>query len=251
VSDPKARPPILFVGDVHGNVDAVADIDIYAQNVGACAVVSVGDFGVLWRPDPLKKYFDKRGRQGKKTFPWITCGGNHEHWVNWFEMAEGIPNDQLVELAPACFFAQRGSVHKIGGRRIAFLGGAESTDKAFRTEGRDWWPQESPTRVDFERFFDSLETGPEIVVTHDCPTEAGDHGHPDRADQPTPKMLQRCIALTGKRPRLWAYGHHHNTRVTEATDVRGTTTYACTGLEGQGYRLNDDNEITLFGRIHQ
>jgi hypothetical protein len=240
---------ILYVGDLHGNLDATARLDAFAIARGCEAVVQVGDFGLRWKPDPLGKFFDKRGRQARKqratrkSVPWFTCGGNHEYWPIWKELeAASDPGDPLVELAPDVFYVKRGRVFVIDGLRHGFLGGAESSDRHSRTEGKNWWPEESPSRAELELFFENVDdVHLDVVVTHDAPLETGTFRHEDRAEQPTCRGLSRVVELAARRPRVWMFGHHHNHGTVDRQDVRGgvqvMTSYFGCGLEGQGWLL--------------
>ena len=234
---------ILYVGDLHGSVAATVNLDALAIELGATAVVQVGDMGLRWQPDALGRFFDKRGRQAKKLnarrkmIRWYTAGGNHENWARW-KAAEIKTEGPLVELAPEVFYVKRGSLIVINGLRHAFCGGAESSDKHLRTPGKTWWPEETPSRAEFELFFDSVDAGVDVVVTHDAPKETGTFRHADRGDRPTCQTLSRVIELSSKRPGIWAFGHHHNHERVDVSDVRGITTYLGCGLEGQGWLLD-------------
>lgn len=226
---------ILYVGDIHGQLPAVIAIDRLALEVGVDAVVQVGDFGLGWPgDDPLAPWFRKRARQGRPGPVWYTIGGNHDNWPKWLAKAANHPaDDPLVPLVPGCFYVRRGARVAIGGAGHAVLGGAESTDRHLRVEGKSWWPEETPTREDFERLFDSLCEGVEVVVTHDAPLETSTFDHGDRETQTTPRTLQRLVESLepGRRPSRWYFGHHH---VHARFDVHGTAYFGC-GLEGEGF----------------
>ena len=91
---------ILYVGDIHGSVDAVAAVDEAAVKAGADWVIQVGDFGIFWpgRDCPVAKYFRKRARQGRDGPTWLTCAGNHDNWPKLFELAAEQGEPDLVEL---------------------------------------------------------------------------------------------------------------------------------------------------------
>jgi hypothetical protein len=139
----------------------------------------------------------------------------------------------LVPLVPGCFYVRRGARVEIQGVRHAVLGGAESIDKHLRVEGKSWWPEETPTYEDFQRFLDSINAGVDVVVTHDAPLETSTFDHGDRGVQTTPRTLQRLLGFIepDKRPRRWYFGHHH---AHARFDVHGTA-YFCCGLEGEGF----------------
>ena len=222
---------IFYAGDIHGKVDHVANIDRAAVEAGATHVIQVGDFGARWGgiPCPIFRYFDKRARKGREGAIWITCGGNHENWDKWNALAANQGHPDLVELAPGCFFAQRGSVHEVAGVKHIFLGGAESTDKHVRISGEDWWAGETPTYAEFSLFAARLEDErPEVVVTHDAPLRV-QIIRSQRKRAATPNNLENIIRLSDYSPARWYFGHHHSMDEYEVEGVR----YICCGLHGQ------------------
>ena len=239
---------ILFAGDIHGNLDATIALDALAIARGCAAVISVGDFGVLWKPDRLGPFFEKRRRQSTKpgatrlSVPWYTCGGNHDHWgVGKALEQQSDPDNALVELVPGgdVFYVKRGRSVVIDGLRIGFMGGAESSDKHTRKVGKTWWAEETPSAAEFDTFFKTVDkTHLDIVVTHDAPLETGTFRHGDRDQQPTCRGLTRVVELASRRPRLWLFGHHHNHGTVDRSDMRGTTSYYGCGLEGQGWLVD-------------
>jgi hypothetical protein len=221
---------IIYAGDIHGDVDSVASIDREAVKAGVSTVVQVGDFGWAWpgRECAISKYFQKRNRQGRPGPRWITCGGNHDNWCKIFaqESEQGVG---LVELAPDCFYASRGSVHTIDGKAHIFMGGAESTDKHMRVEGISWWAEETPSYKEFSMFADNYENLlPEVVVAHDAPLRVNIHRH-GREGQPTPRNFHNIMKNSGHVPRLYAYGHHH----TLSNEMIDGTEFICCGLHGE------------------
>lgn len=233
---------ILYVGDIHGQLPAVMAIDRFALEMGVDAVFQVGDLGLLWPgDDALAPWFTKRARQGRPGPVWYTCGGNHENWAKWLaKAAEHTAEDPLVPLVPGCFYVRRGARVEIQGVWHAVLGGAESTDRHLRVAGKSWWPEETPSYEDFQRFIDSVDAGVDTVVTHDAPLEVSTFDHGDRENQTTPRTLQRLLGLMlpSFRPKRWYFGHHH---LHQRFDVNGIA-YFCCGLEGEGF-LDDGRDL--------
>ena len=222
---------IFYVGDIHGIVQDIVMVDRQAAEDGATHVIQVGDFGARWGGDPCKihKYFSKRP-EGAPI--WVTCGGNHDNWDKWVELAEKQGNPDLVELAPGCFWVQRGAMLTLEGKKHVFLGGAESVDRHHRTEGKSWWRNETPSYQEFSLFAERLETEkPDVVVTHDAPLRVPMERYA-RADSPTPRNLDNAVKLCGYEPPIWYFGHHH---VTTTWDILGTK-YQCCGFDGQFIR---------------
>ncbi len=110
---------------------------------------------------------------------------------------------------------------------IFTIRGAESIDRIYRVEGRDWWANEELGYDEMiEAIFAYDEIKPKIVVSHDCPHE-------------TRKMFygiqNKCITCNGlqsmwerHKPDLWIYGHHH---FSEKRTVLGTEFVCLNELE--------------------
>lgn len=127
---------------------------------------------------------------------------------------------------------------------IFYLGGAWSIDRAFRTEGVSWWPDEE---LSFEQFDEAIEiyaaSKPRIVATHECPERAnnillGDlmgsyfvakgEYHKTR----TAQALQEMFNIW--RPDHWVFGHYH---VTKDFPILGTQFHCLAELDT--LELND------------
>jgi len=224
---------IYYVGDIHGVIQDIASIDEQAMSEGVSTIIQVGDFGARWGGSPCKfhKYFSKRP-EGYPT--WITCGGNHDNWDKWAELAEKQGNPDLVELAPGCFWAQRGIMLTLEGKRHLFLGGAESVDRHHRAEGKSWWRNETPNYQEFSLFADRLNSEkPDIIVAHEAPIRVPvGAGKYVRTDNITPRNFENILKTSEHVPPLWYFGHHH---VTDYWDILGTR-YQCCGFDGQFIR---------------
>tara|TARA_B100000700_G_scaffold314480_1_gene401120 strand:+ start:106 stop:783 length:678 start_codon:yes stop_codon:yes gene_type:complete len=216
---------IFYVGDIHGKVDDVAAIDRAAIDAGVDIIVQVGDFGIHWNEGcAIARYFKTR-EQGPT---WYTCGGNHDNWDLWQSLQESQDSNS-VELAPGCFYVVRGQVVNLEGVNHIFFGGAESTDKRMRREGVSWWAAETPSREEFNTFFENMETArPEVVITHDAPL-CIKIDRLDRDTNPTPRNLQNVLDYCDHTPVRWYFGHHH---MLESWEVDGVK-FSCCGLHGQ------------------
>ena len=219
---------IYYVGDTHGRVDAVKKVDAAAIANGVNTVVQVGDFGCHFSPGlrcNVDEYF-----QGRESGPvWYTCGGNHDNWATWNDMAKEQGNPDLIRLTKDCFFVRQGATVLLEGKSHLFFGGAESTDKHMRWEGHDWWPEETPSRDEFYTFFDALnERRPDVVVTHDAPIRVVIK-RLLRNENATPNGLENALKHSDYQPPVWVFGHHH--RVEDWTV--GETRFYCCGVHGQ------------------
>jgi len=224
---------IFYAGDTHGRVPEIEIIDQQAIAEGVEYVIQVGDFGCHWTADcGVHEYFVNRSKRAHgsqlKNPIWITCGGNHDNWDRWEELAIQQGNPDLVELAPDCFWAQRGTSHIIEGKKYLFFGGTESIDRHLRIEGYSWWRKETPSYQEFLKFSDQLESEkPDIVVAHDSPARCLMRAY-IRTDSTTPRNLENIVKLSNYTVPLWYFGHHH---VTQTWDILGTK-YICCGFNG-------------------
>jgi predicted phosphodiesterase len=246
--------PIIYAGDTHGYASAFQKIDKKAIREGCKIIVQVGDCGVLWAKDhEAEKYFDGRSRRGAHvsgigTVPpedcpvWYTCGGNHDNYTAFNQKWEESGRTDVYELAPGCFGVRRGSVVSLAGQSHLFFGGAFSIDKMYRKEGVSWWPEEIPSKEEFDRFFDSLnDFCPAVVVSHDVPARVGPNSHhygEQWRNEVVPKNLENALANSEWHPELWFFGHHH---IFNEWDIDGTK-FVCCGLNGQHHIWRKEND---------
>ncbi len=201
---PSEMRNVLCVGDVHARWAWLASLLLYFKpDVCICA----GDFG--WWP----KFIDLPGialpsevlEQTEIRF----CDGNHEDHPSLLAAA---PRGRFepVEIMPGIVYQPRGSVMEIAdGRRVLFAGGAMSVDRKFRTEGRDWFPEE----VLRPEHLPSPVPDADVVVSHTVPLRFGlnllsSSVYPaGNLFDPSREALD--IVLEGAKPDIWIAGHWH------------------------------------------
>lgn len=152
---------LYVMGDIHGFWEILYRLSKFLGPDDV--VVQVGDFGVdkfFANPDYLKKLFEKI------KYKLIFIDGNHEHFPTI-----GMWNkDSLTEIAPNVFYAPRGLVMELEGYLVGFLGGAESVDKAWRTIGKDWFPEERIQQEDVDLLVKNANGRQlDILFTHTPP----------------------------------------------------------------------------------
>lgn len=93
-------------------------------------------------------------------------------------------------------------------RDIFYISGAWSIDRAYRTEGLDWWPDEE---LNMKQCYKALEMyteiKPDIVITHDCPTSILALLYSQLFKTRTGQLLESM--LREHRPSQWYFAHHH------------------------------------------
>lgn len=190
---PDAARPIVVAGDWHGDVPWMRAVVDAAAAAGADLILHVGDLAVLW-PGRDKGKFDRRLEQRLelRDLQFVFVDGNHD---NHHELrALPLEPDGLATVRPRVRYLPRGARFEHAGLVIAGLGGAHSTDRAWRTEGKDWWPEEDVTDEDVNRL---IAGGPaDILLTHDVP-----HGIPLVSDPDLPAEDIEAAELTRARLR--------------------------------------------------
>ena len=101
--------------------------------------------------------------------------GNHENFDDLYSYPEEywhggkvhIIEDDIIHL-------MRGQVFDIEGKSFFTFGGGYSVDKIIRTEGIDWFPQEMPSREEYQEGMNHLQEVDfmvDYIITHTAPTE--------------------------------------------------------------------------------
>lgn len=163
---------IALIGDTHGDHNVLASgLAAGRRNPDLRAIIQVGDLG--WHRQTQAGF---RQVMRDATVPVYWIDGNHEdHRL--------LDNTQpgTEEIFPNFFFVRRGTVVEIDGRTVAFLGGASSVDKAFRTPMVDWFPDEVITPEQLARLDGVSKV--DLLVTH-CPPQEVIEVYFNRADLP-------------------------------------------------------------------
>ena len=184
---------IAISGDTHGEW---RKLNVFINSINPELLIVCGDFG-YW---PREKEYDlKKLKTGRTKI--LFCDGNHEDHHSLRRLVElGV-----TEVSPSVFYMKRGSVYTLpDGRRILFMGGANSTDKDQRIIGYDWFPEETISWADMENLPDPPI---DIVISHTCPNEFYDE-LVDRGDN-DPSRVALSIVLDKYKPALWFFGHFH------------------------------------------
>lgn len=180
---------IRFIGDVHGKFGRYKTILARApQNT-----IQVGDMGVGFRKWPHGEWsanppFDQMLAGGHRFIR-----GNHDNPQTCREHQMCIP-DGVVE------------------DNMMFIGGALSIDRAYRTEGYSWWPDEELSVKELLTLIDVAQfVEPEIMVTHECPESIAEMIVGARPD---PRFASRTrtafqLLFHAHQPKLWLFGHWH------------------------------------------
>lgn len=166
-----------FIGDVH------SQFDIYLKLIeNSEESVQVGDFGIGFNKNPVDAYDTAKHR---------FIRGNHDFPAGCLQEPNYIA-DGHVE------------------RDMMFVGGALSIDRAFRTEGIDWWRDEELSMNDLYIMYDKyVMNKPRVMVAHEFPETITNYFPlmKFRDNSRTRECFEAMFAH--HKPELWIGGHWH------------------------------------------
>lgn len=247
---------VLVAGDWHGDLSWAFACVRTARASKVDTIVHVGDFG-FWPGSNGVAYLDGLNRMCTDLGVHLrVLPGNHDN----YDYLESLATDTDGVSHPRSHIAAlpRGYRFMIGDLNACAVGGAVSVDKAQRTFGRSWWPQEEITDAQQARI---VAAGPtDILFTHDAPMGVATPKLPradflrwvgptvaTQSDHHQLRITRIADALT---PQLLIHGHFHAryTDTLTSTAEAGTGTYTCT-VEGLACEHMNGNlvELTVDG----
>lgn len=141
-----------------------------------------------------------------------------------YDLADLNPDedpDMMLITQANLIHLMRGQVYEIDGIRFFCFGGAHSTDWMYRQEGISWFPEEIPSRKEYEEGWKNLAVADfqvDYIVTHTAPREvAAAMGYGELSDEEVTlrKYLQQVADNT--EFAAWYFGHFH-----EDTEIEDT-----------------------------
>jgi predicted phosphodiesterase len=200
---------LVFLGDIHGEFHR---LDRILRRFSEDRIVQVGDMGIgfphfkrsrrVWVPDLHGK--DPEAFDSRLSF----IRGNHDNPA----ACRAYPN----------YLGDWGYDESLG---VFFVSGGESSDRAQREEGRDWWPDEQLNDREMQEAIALYaRVRPRVVVSHECPSMLMPMLH---SHHPTPSRTSEGLQamLDIHHPDLWAFGHHHKT-----WEKRAGTLFVCLAI---------------------
>lgn len=204
---------IYVTGDTHGTIDfdklvwfSIAHPRLSKNDY----VIIAGDFGGVFGPGS-EAMLD---RFSALPMSILFVDGNHEDFPRLAAYPEEKWNGGRVHrVRQDILHLMRGQVFRLGSKTLFTFGGAESHDRAWRTEGINWWRAEKPSRADVReavRNLDAVGWEVDYVVTHSCDTYS--LRIPPILDCHRPEMAEnRLLSLFEEwlRYQHWYFGHYH------------------------------------------
>lgn len=185
---------IAVIGDVHRSFGILEAI-ISKLPRSVRTVIQVGDLG-LTAADV---------RMGKARRPALRVPPQKRlYWIdgNWDDYGglELSARTEPTEMLPGIVYMPRGTVLRLDGRRIGFLGGAESIMTEARYIGQDWWPElEAVKDADVSRLLAqaTVTGGIDLLIAHTPPASATERITGTPAHASAVRVQQAQFALGG------------------------------------------------------
>lgn len=134
-------------------------------------LIICGDAGFMWDDSKETKWWDDWTEDLGIII--ISCFGNHENYNAIRTITPEIWNGGVVrKVRPHVMYLENGELFNICGYTIFVQGGAASTDKVYRKEGKTWWPEEIPSDEEFKHAVETLERAHfniDIILSHTAP----------------------------------------------------------------------------------
>lgn len=173
-------------------------------------IIILGDFGLLWNGSDVEKNILKM----LDTMPFTTLfiDGNHENFnmlnslavVDWNGGKVHMINDSVIHL-------MRGQCFNLVGKKFFTMGGGVSQDMHSRTLGLSWWPEELPSRKEYETALNTIEKHNkefDVILTHSAPADILREINKNFEGDELTTFLQMCVKDEVKYSK-WCIGHYH------------------------------------------
>ena len=204
---------ICITGDTHIPVDiAKLSTKRFPQQKSMTAadfLIICGDFGGVWDNSGEQRYWLRW--LNDKNFTTLFVDGNHEN----FDLLGTYPEEsfrggRVHRVGEKILHLMRGQVYDLDGMRIFTFGGAQSHDREFRKEGKNWWKAELPTEdeiAEARQNLDRVGWQVDLVVTHCAPSSIQRMMDVPYGENVLTDFFDELRArLTYEK---WYFGHYH------------------------------------------
>ena len=207
---------IFITGDTHGFLDtnklSAAKWKEKKKLTKDDYLIILGDTAIVWYGGT--KDNDIRDWYEAQPFTTLFIDGNHDNHRSLSTMKEEDWNGGKVHrIRPSVFHLMRGQYFTIAGKTFWTMGGAESVDRMYRTEGESWWLEELPSHEELAAGLKVLEDHDmtvDYVLTHDCAASIANvmYGSARYVSEMT-NFFDHLEFDFGLKFRRWFFGHHH------------------------------------------
>ena len=150
---------IYLTGDTHGRFERIGAFCDKMQTDRDDILIILGDAGINFHADARDNL--RKEYLARLPITLFCIHGNHERRpesLDVYDEREWHGGQVFTEdRYPNILFAKDGEIYDLDGQKAIAIGGAYSIDKAWRVEGRSWWPDEQPSEEIKSRVEQSLE----------------------------------------------------------------------------------------------
>lgn len=210
---------VFLTGNIHGKlgIDRLNEHNFPIQKeLGKDDnLIILGDFGLIW-DNNLEDEMLLDGLD-KKRYNILFVDGTHENFdlLNTNYETVDLYGGKAHKIRDNIYHLIRGEIYTIGGKQYLVFGGGESSDKTVRTEGKNYWIEESPSRADWENLKVNLNKANnyvDYVLTHTPPSGdlriiGADIGRNLGKGNDINKNLQ--LLSENIKYKKWFHGYHH------------------------------------------
>ena len=205
-------------GDTHGN-QVLWDACIAPFMKTGDMIIVAGDFGLgffdgkYW---PEEMFFDYLAAQNYTT---VFCDGNHEDFekISGYAISEWN-GGKVHRIRENVIHLMRGEIFEIDGKSLFVMGGGYSIDKDFRVQWKNWWAEEMPNNMEYERASRNLALcgyKVDYILTHTAPANTVEYM--SRMNMGIKNTVIEESPLTGflqwveekTEYKKWFFGHFH------------------------------------------
>lgn len=205
----------FLTGDTHGSHDinklSYRNFNTARELTKDDYVCILGDFGCVWNLDNEDNYW--LDWLESRPFTTLFLPGNHENYPLLRSFSESQWCGGTIRyIRPTVIMLERGEIFNINNTTFFCMGGARSVDKAYRKEGKSWWPDEMPSYEEYQRAANNLEKvnfQVDYILTHCAPNYLVDKLFPyeNQHDELT-NFLEKYVRANTTF-RAWLMGHYH------------------------------------------
>lgn len=194
-----------LISDIHGNHNLYI-----TYTAGVHSSIQLGDFGFGFFQQ-LQSVVDECLEDRYPNHRFIR--GNHD-------------NPDLCKASPN-YLGDYGVIETTT-TKIFYVSGANSIDRQYRIENRDWWRNEELNYCQMDAALQLYtQEKPEYVVSHECPAFVVSQIHPASQVRPSNTQFFLESLYRTHEPRGWWFGHHHRDKIIR-TDK---TVFTCINMD--------------------
>lgn len=210
---------IYVTGDVHCPIDVKKlnrlNFPVQRLLTKDDYLIVTGDFGIVWDDSNSDIYWRKWFNT--RNYTTLFVDGNHENHdiLATFPVVERF-GSKVRQIEETVFQLMRGETYTIDGKTFFTMGGASSTDKRNRIEGKSWWEAELPSDQEYENGLtnlDKINREVDFIITH-CAPDSIIYLIADWYKKDKLTNFLEIVKQTTKYKK-WFFGHYHIDRIIE------------------------------------